>query len=193
MFRFACFLVLSLTGLVSHAQLPETDWLPETDAAEASVEDGQLLLEETAWEQRGQLRWHNANRQERLQLPGMTEDLLLAIETHEQYFGVILDFEEFQQIEGLSPELLRIWRPLLRMEPNFKFKIVPEKEGKHHCFGEAGEFWKTNKVTTLCVPLKEEVITLAHPGTNFYAIATMATRFKWPWYWNAIRAKFPGI
>lgn len=140
MSRNAFLLLLSLFGLKAYAQLPETDWLPETDVAEASVEDGQLLLEETAWEQLGQIRWHQANRQERLQLPGMTEVLLLAIEAHEQAYGPLLDFEEFQQIPDLSLDLLQRWRPFIRMDPQFKLTFAPEKTGKHQLL------WRSRRI-----------------------------------------------
>gem|GEM_PF-6064586 len=170
MFRFALFFILMLGGLSSAAQLPETDWLPETQANEAVVEDGQLLLEETSWEQHGKIRWHQASRLERLQLPGMTESLLLAIEKHEQQYGPLLDFEEFQCIDGLAVEQLRIWRVLIRMEPNFKLKLVAEKEGKHQLL------WRTRHILE-----NQEGYSLSRQvdGRSFYAGSPWQQLFRY--------------
>ncbi len=131
MSRFTFLLLLILVGSATNAQLPETDWQPEADVAEASVEDGQLLLEENTWEHLGRIRWQQSNRQERLRLPGMTEAILLAIEAHEQLYGPLLDFEEFQQIADLPLELLRSWKPYIGMELSFKLRFTPEKSGQH--------------------------------------------------------------
>lgn len=140
MLRFGCLFLLSLLWQNSLAQLPETDWLPETAAEENTVEDGQLLLEETHWEQNGKIRWHQASRLEKLQLPGMTETLLLAIEKHELAFGPLLEFEEFQSITALPFELIRLWRPLLRMDANFKLTFTAGSEGKHQLL------WRTRSL-----------------------------------------------
>lgn len=140
MFRPALLFVLILASQRVCAQLPETDWQPESEVAEANVEDGQLLLEENSWEQGGKIRWQTSSRLERLQLPGMTETLLLAIEKHELQFGALLDFEEFQLIEGLDLALLPVWRQLIRMEPGFRLKFVAEKDGKHQIL------WRSRRI-----------------------------------------------
>ncbi len=105
--------LLLLTFTTSRAQLPENELLPDALTEDVLVDESSHWLEQLGWEHPDKIKWNQADRLQLLQLPGMNENLLLEIEKHQQRFGPLLDFEELQQIAGISPEMLKNWRKLV--------------------------------------------------------------------------------